>query len=304
MDVWINFKYATKWQAEGIFKRFFPTKPKVGQSGSQTPVGGEPSTAANLPKSGDIADSVKRKRASTPLFALDEEELVILAKKFGDQIPEDEVSVAGLQGFLLKNKARPRECVEEVAAWIVEERERREKLKKEKEEKEKKEKEEKEKKEKEEKEKADGDKSKDEKETTTDVAAARKAYRRAKKAAALAATTLPTPPAEEPTVTLETKDSSDAESSDSDDDVESSTSESDKKETKKKSKKGKEKWVAVKQSKEGLATPAESTTETPSTTEEKAEEASVEDTSAVDALVDAATKKTAATAEDVAVAST
>jgi chaperone BCS1 len=37
-----------------------------------------------------------------------------------------------LQGYLLKNKTRPRECVEEVAAWIVQERETREKLKKEK----------------------------------------------------------------------------------------------------------------------------------------------------------------------------
>lgn len=33
---------------------------------------------------------------------------------------------------MLKNKTRPRECVEEVAAWIVQERETREKLKKEK----------------------------------------------------------------------------------------------------------------------------------------------------------------------------
>ncbi|PVF97722.1 P-loop containing nucleoside triphosphate hydrolase protein [Serendipita vermifera] len=301
MDVWINFKYATKWQAEGIFKRFFPTKSKPSQSGSQTPTGSESSGNKNLPTEGSVADGVKRKRASTPLFALDEEELSTLAKKFGEQIPEDEVSVAGLQGFLLKNKARPRECVEEVAAWIVEERERREKLKKEKEEKEKKEKEEKEKKEKEEKEKADGDK-KDGKETKTDdVAAARKAYRRAKKAAAAAAATLPTPPAEEPTVDLESKSSTDGDSSDSDDDVESATSDSDKKESKK-SKKGKEKWVAVKQA-EGLATPAASSTETTSTTEEKVEETNEEDTSAVDALVDAATKKTTATAEDVAATS-
>jgi hypothetical protein len=33
---------------------------------------------------------------------------------------------------LLKNKTRPRECVEEVPEWIVQERETREKLKKEK----------------------------------------------------------------------------------------------------------------------------------------------------------------------------
>ena len=26
MDVWVNFTNATKWQAEGIFKCFFPTR--------------------------------------------------------------------------------------------------------------------------------------------------------------------------------------------------------------------------------------------------------------------------------------
>jgi len=62
--------------------------------------------------------------------------------------------VAALQGYLLKNKVRPRESVDEVSDWIIQERETREKLKKEKAEreaKEKKEAEEKERKEKEEK---------------------------------------------------------------------------------------------------------------------------------------------------------
>lgn len=156
MDVWINFKHATQWQAEGIFKRFFPCKPKI-NSGAETPVDSvnDPvSSAAAAAFSSNVSDRVHKRSKSLPHARLiDEEELAHLAKKFATQIPEGEVSVAGLQGYLLKNKARPRECVEEVAAWIVEERERREKLKKEKEEKERKEKEEEEKKEKEEKEK-------------------------------------------------------------------------------------------------------------------------------------------------------
>lgn len=40
--------------------------------------------------------------------------------------------MAGLQGYLLKNKTRPRECVDEVGEWIIQERETREKLRKEK----------------------------------------------------------------------------------------------------------------------------------------------------------------------------
>lgn len=65
---------------------------------------------------------------------LEEAELSALAKEFGAAIPENELSVASLQGYLLKNKTRPRECVKEVHEWIVKERETRVKLKKEKEE--------------------------------------------------------------------------------------------------------------------------------------------------------------------------
>ncbi len=65
---------------------------------------------------------------------LDQLELERLAKEFGDAIPEDELSVASLQGYLLRNKTRPRECVQEVQEWVVKERETRAKIKKEKEE--------------------------------------------------------------------------------------------------------------------------------------------------------------------------
>ncbi|KDR80912.1 hypothetical protein GALMADRAFT_1114738 [Galerina marginata CBS 339.88] len=154
MDVWVNFTHATKWQAEGIFKCFFPFKPSsVATTESTTPK--DPSQQ-NLPLP-------KRKATTHAIPLLTEEEISQLAKRFAEAIPEDELSVAGLQGYLLKNKTRPRECVEEVGEWIIQERETREKLKKEKAERElkekkeaeeaaKKEKEEKEAKEKEEKE--------------------------------------------------------------------------------------------------------------------------------------------------------
>ncbi|RPD73050.1 P-loop containing nucleoside triphosphate hydrolase protein [Lentinus tigrinus ALCF2SS1-7] len=146
MDVWVNFKHATKWQAEGIFKCFFPAKSSAapapgapsgaGASGSAPQAAakhpGDATSAANLPES-------KRKRA-THIPLLSEEEISELAKRFADAIPENELSVASLQGYLLRNKTRPRECVDEVAAWVISEREMREKLKKEKEEREAKEK--------------------------------------------------------------------------------------------------------------------------------------------------------------------
>ncbi|CCM01274.1 uncharacterized protein FIBRA_03323 [Fibroporia radiculosa] len=149
MDVWINFKHATKWQAEGIFKCFFPVKsatPAGSSSSASAPsTGADPTSQEGLPVS-------KRKQATHAIPLLTEEEISTLAKRFADAIPEDELSVASLQGYLLRNKTRPQECVDEVADWVIQERETRAKLKKEKEEREAKEKKEAEEKAKKEKE--------------------------------------------------------------------------------------------------------------------------------------------------------
>ncbi|KAK0478682.1 BCS1 N terminal-domain-containing protein [Armillaria luteobubalina] len=125
MDVWVNFTHATKWQAEGIFKCFFPFKPSS-VNASTPPV----AAAAASPSQKNLPGSKRKSTHQIPL--LSEDEISELAKKFAESIPEDEMSVAALQGYLLKNKTRPRECVEEVAEWVIQERETREKLKKEK----------------------------------------------------------------------------------------------------------------------------------------------------------------------------
>lgn len=84
MDVWINFTHATKWQAEGLFKCFFPCKPSVDAV--------EQSEASNADASQRNLPLPKRKRTHViPL--LSEEEIGELAKKFADQIPENELSV-------------------------------------------------------------------------------------------------------------------------------------------------------------------------------------------------------------------
>ncbi|KIK99120.1 hypothetical protein PAXRUDRAFT_30706 [Paxillus rubicundulus Ve08.2h10] len=128
MDVWVNFTHATKWQAEGIFKCFFPSKPAPSPSPA--------SSELNLQDTVDVSQQnlplPKRKAPAHAIPVLEEAEIAELAKRFADAIPEGELSVAALQGYLLKNKVRPKECVEEVAEWIIQERETREKLKKEK----------------------------------------------------------------------------------------------------------------------------------------------------------------------------
>lgn len=87
MDVWINFTHATKWQAEGLFKCFFPSKPPTDAVEPAQPIegNGKDTSQRNLPLP-------KRKRTHiVPL--LSEEEISDLAKKFADHIPENEMSV-------------------------------------------------------------------------------------------------------------------------------------------------------------------------------------------------------------------
>ncbi|KAL1660888.1 BCS1 N terminal-domain-containing protein, partial [Schizophyllum commune] len=269
MDVWVNFTNATKWQAEGIFKCFFPAaRPAASPTASTADLNEKDTSQKNLPGS-------KRRAQMAPM--LSEDEISDLAKRFADAIPEDELSVAALQGYLLKNKTRPRECVDEVAAWVISERETREKIKAEKakaevrgdgcalqgrvligsqrearEAKDKKEKEEREEREK--KEQAEKDKVEKEK-AEKDKAERREARRKSKKVApadapkaeaAVATTEKPTPA--EPS----SSESSSPSSSDSEnttgidaDTEESATSEEETDKKKQAPQEPKEKWVAV-----------------------------------------------------------
>ena len=105
MDVWINFKNATKWQAEGIFKCFFPSAPSPSAAAASA-------TEAADARSGTdkgTEQSAPQSRRKQPLHGvplLSAEELESLAKKFAEAIPEGEMSVSSLQGYLLKNKVR------------------------------------------------------------------------------------------------------------------------------------------------------------------------------------------------------
>lgn len=90
----MDFKHASKWQAEGIFKNFYPTKPKpkaAAADGTSTTTEAEDKAAAAA-----ILAAEKRQKANpaAPIIPLlDEEVLADLAKRFAEQIPEDEMSV-------------------------------------------------------------------------------------------------------------------------------------------------------------------------------------------------------------------
>ncbi|KAK0189402.1 BCS1 N terminal-domain-containing protein [Armillaria mellea] len=210
MDVWIEFKNASKWQAEALFRNFFPSMeeataasngvpppgptlsdmdeaelegidipspPQTPSSGSSTLWSLSPSFASSTsslppsPKNNAAAASksskvlpqfgannqaylpppVEEHIASSQHSAkpLDAAKLALLAKRFADAIPEEEFSVAALQGYLLKHKSNPDKAADEAAEWVVSEREMKVRLKVEKEKREKEEKERKDKKKKE-----------------------------------------------------------------------------------------------------------------------------------------------------------
>lgn len=87
MDVWVNFTHATKWQAEGIFKCFFPSKPAVSSSTGATSQEKTDVSQKNLPLP-------KRKTPGHAIPVLEEAEIAELAKRFADAIPEGELSVS------------------------------------------------------------------------------------------------------------------------------------------------------------------------------------------------------------------
>jgi chaperone BCS1 len=190
MDVWVEFKNASKWQAEALFRNFFPSTEEdepteaelasiVLPSPSSVPV--TPSDLASNPDSDTMFtmdDELPSSASSTSISSMitrgssvtsrtmsevgtpstssapkylppavedeiaefqhsapptDAATLSRLARRFADSIPEDEFSVAALQGYLLKNKSRPESAAADAPAWVVSERELRERLKREKE---------------------------------------------------------------------------------------------------------------------------------------------------------------------------
>ncbi|TFK73736.1 P-loop containing nucleoside triphosphate hydrolase protein [Pluteus cervinus] len=256
MDVWINFTHATKWQAEGIFKCFFPFRPSTEES---TETEDADVSQKNIPGS-------KRKSTTHAIPLLTEKEISDLAKQFAEAIPEEELSVASLQGYLLKNKTRPHQSVEEVAAWVVQERETREKLKKEKAEREAKERKEAEEKEKEKKEKKEKDKkekedkeTKEKEEKEAKEKAERREARKAKKAKAEAAVAATTSSSTSTTATAVSEASSPSSSSESETStgVDADTEITSEEETDKTKPAVTDKWVAVK----GQTTTAPASTE-------------------------------------------
>jgi len=269
MDVWVNFTYATKFQAEGIFKCFFPHKPTEEEEAAEAESAESSSQEPKDPSQQNLP--LPKRKPITNQLMFSEEEIAELAKRFADSIPENELSVASLQGYLLKNKTRPRECVDEVEEWVKQERVTREKIKLEKEkaereakEKEKKAAEEKEKKEKEAKEK-EGKEAKEKKAEKKERTKSKKTSRSDSSAKTDDASSTSSSSSATETSKDSTPASSSSESDNStgtDGDTEESVTSED--ETENKAKKT-DKWVSVKVQAANAATPASAEESAPTT---------------------------------------
>ncbi|KAI0923399.1 hypothetical protein AcV5_008961 [Taiwanofungus camphoratus] len=144
MDVHIEFKLASKYQANELFRCFYMpsddgtdgpraerTDEKSSDSGyrSRTPSierqlsrPESPTTSPILTTSGnaELESNYSSHSHRSPLLSYDR--ICGLAAQFANTIPEREFSMAGLQGYLMMYKIRPYEAANEVSSWVEKER--------------------------------------------------------------------------------------------------------------------------------------------------------------------------------------
>ncbi|OBS21681.1 hypothetical protein FPOA_08017 [Fusarium poae] len=108
VDVQVGFKNATSEQATELFYRMYEvsrTKPMpISKTGAMAPKA----------QNGSIHGAVDNKGSATDV----DDDLEETSKEFGNLIPEDMLSPAEIQGFLLKRKKSPKKALEDAKSWI------------------------------------------------------------------------------------------------------------------------------------------------------------------------------------------
>ncbi|TFY58608.1 hypothetical protein EVJ58_g6324 [Rhodofomes roseus] len=106
MDVHVEFKLASKYQAKEFFKCFY------------VPVGRGADIAS--PGLGTLEKLLSGVRRPHALPAADDavKGLEDLAARFAEIIPDRELSMAALQGYLMKYKIRPQDAVDDAPGWV------------------------------------------------------------------------------------------------------------------------------------------------------------------------------------------
>jgi len=131
MDVHVEFKLASQYQAAGLFKRFYMPSEEVTATKVE-----DVSDDGESDKDSGYATPPKEKLVDVELPEGEEllpsrggelglAELALLSEKFKGSIPDREFSVAALQGYLMMHKGRPHDAIEFVDAWVQEEKAKR-----------------------------------------------------------------------------------------------------------------------------------------------------------------------------------
>jgi len=130
MDVHVEFKLASQYQAAKLFGRFYIPDDSTPMELEDTSDDGESDkdSGYSTPPKGKLVD-VELPESEKPVPSrgkeLDPTELALLSEKFKEHIPDRELSMAALQGYLMMHKGRPYDAIECVEAWVQEERARR-----------------------------------------------------------------------------------------------------------------------------------------------------------------------------------
>ncbi len=143
MDMHVEFRLASQYQARELYKRFyFPDAPNEltkdeeasGDSGYVTPTteGSEGPTSSVSSKTVGGPDEPPEYNGTTHSERapkLSKTKIEGLAEQFAAQIPERELSMASLQGYLMSYKTRPFQAVDDVARWVGDQCEGRDDMK-------------------------------------------------------------------------------------------------------------------------------------------------------------------------------
>jgi chaperone BCS1 len=121
MDIHVEFRLASQYQARELYKRFyFPDAPDEASGDSRygTPTidGSDPIRPDEPSQYSGITHSVRAPKLSKKKFER-------LAEQFAGRIPERELSMASLQGYLMSYKTRPFQAVDDIERWVEDTRE-------------------------------------------------------------------------------------------------------------------------------------------------------------------------------------
>jgi chaperone BCS1 len=134
MDLHVEFRLSSQYQAKELYKRFYvPNTPKSGDavdeddddgttsdSGYVTPTSDSPSGPKKSlgPDGNDKLPNFSGVTHSARAPKLSRKEIMRLAEQFSARIPERELSMASLQGYLMSYKTRPSQAVDDIERWV------------------------------------------------------------------------------------------------------------------------------------------------------------------------------------------